>query len=70
VVVGNRCFYIGGDEGGEIVDTVNLPDDVIAFLDVVQDGVEACYACAGQFGHWLFSLNLCDRLLFAVHLIE
>ena len=29
------CFYEGDDKGGEVVDAVNLPDDVITFSEVV-----------------------------------
>jgi len=35
-------FYERSDEGGKIIDAVNLPDDVVAFSKVVEDGVETC----------------------------
>jgi len=51
VAIGDGGFYIGVYEGGEILDAVNLPDDVIAFAKLVKYGVETCQTSANLFGH-------------------
>ena len=51
VAVGDGGFYIGIYEGGEVLDAVNLPDDVIAFAKLVEYGVETCQTGANLFGH-------------------
>jgi hypothetical protein len=51
VAVGDGGFYIGIYEGGEILDAVNLPDDVIAFAKLIEYGVETCQTSAYLFGH-------------------
>jgi hypothetical protein len=51
VAIGDGGFYIGIYEGGEVLDAVNLPDDVIAFAKLVKYGVETCQTSANLFGH-------------------
>ena len=51
VAVGDGGFYIGIYEGGEVLDAVNLPDNVIAFAKLVKYGVETCQTSANLFGH-------------------
>jgi hypothetical protein len=51
--IGDGGFYIGIYEGGEVLDAVNLPYDVIAFAKLVKYGVETCQTSANLFGHKL-----------------